>query len=92
MTRTPQLATDDGWPAKMDRPLNARYLTEVHYVPTRPKTLANWLAEGTGPKPIYRGMKPFYERKELDRWVAEEAWSSISPLKRRRQAKAEARP
>jgi hypothetical protein len=49
----------------------ARYLAEVHGIPTSPKTLAKKAVIGGGPKFRKAGRIPLYEEQDLDSHAAE---------------------
>jgi hypothetical protein len=79
------------WPRLMDTSRAASYLSQILGLVIEPQTLANYRASGRGPKWKYFGQKPLAARTELDRWVAEDALSDESPLRRRARARAERR-
>jgi hypothetical protein len=81
----------DSWPRLMDTANAAGYLSQVLGLVIEPQTLANYRTQGKGPHWRYFGQKPLVERTELDRWVAEEALSDESPLRRRARERAERR-
>jgi hypothetical protein len=76
---TDTTAHQAAWPRRLRRAQAARYLCEVHGIPLEGKTLANRNARGEGPRPIYFGTLPYYERAALDAW-AETAFAQESPV------------
>jgi hypothetical protein len=59
------------WPKFMDTETSAKYLSEVHKTGTKTSTLATKRRTGGGP-PYSRpdGIRPRYERRDLDAWVS----------------------
>jgi hypothetical protein len=92
LTLNPLAPTEDDnpetWPRLMDTTTAASYLSQILGLVIEPQTLANYRSAGRGPKWRYFGQKPLAERSELDRWVAEEALSDESPLRRRARERA----
>ena len=74
-----QLAARDGWKKVMDPSTASAYLDELYSVPLGPKALANRRASRQPPHAVYFGSKPMYRIEELDRFAAEDAFSSQSP-------------
>ena len=54
-------------------------------------TLANWRTKGTGPRFIKVGRLVFYDRAELDRWMAERTAASTADAARLVKSSSEAR-
>ena len=77
-------------PARMTTTETAAYLQQTAGVPVKEKTLQNWRAAGTGPKPVYLGNLPLYEVGEVDRWLAEEAFQPESTITRRNKTRVPA--
>jgi hypothetical protein len=77
--------TTEAWPPRMRTGQAARYLTEVHGLPSQEKTLRNWRSTGRGPTCQYYGTLPLYDRPELDRWAENDALKPESPTGRTRR-------
>ena len=80
--------TERQYPRRMETKDASEYLRDEHGIPVEPGTLANMRAQRRGPRVVYFGWKPLYERDELDRWAEEDALQPESPLTRRARLRA----
>ena len=83
--------TERQYPRRMETKDASEYLRDEHGIPVEPGTLANLRAQRRGPRVVYFGWKPLYERDELDRWAEEDALQPESPLTRRARLRAHRR-
>jgi hypothetical protein len=83
--------TERQYPRRMETKDASEYLRDEHGIPVEPGTLANMRAQRRGPRVVYFGWKPLYERDELDRWAEEDALQPESPLTRRARVRAHRR-
>ncbi len=73
--RRDEIAVPLGVPAhlrkpRLRRPQVAEYLAAVHGIEVAASTLAKWAGRGLGPAFARLHRTPWYDRLEVDRWVA----------------------